>query len=128
MDAVFGILVPDTSKELVQCYFLTIFVFLAVNVLWDIFSNKTPDFHFLDITGKSSVIAGSTTFVSSWLVLASMLNPGTSELIDTTFVPLIIAGSAGILWGLSALCPYPIEVIRNASVPQNSTSEPTSSQ
>lgn len=107
--------IPQTSEQLVQAYLLWMALFFAVNVVWDIFSRRTPAFHLYRLKEKPSLAMGATSFCSSSLLLGSLLSPQTAIVVGATPVPTLIAGSVGVLLSLTALCPYTEAVLNEAT-------------
>lgn len=105
-DSIKALFAPSNSSELIVAYFAWVSVYVIINIAWDYNTKRTPDFHWHDIGDKGSAILGGSTLCSSVFVLSSLLSPKTAALVDTTLVPIIFAGGAGVLQSLVALCPY----------------------
>ena len=87
-------------------YLIWISIFFCINTIWDIITSKTPKFHIANMKDRMDVLYGASTFCSSLLILMGLVSPTVRQLSKDTIVPLILAGFAGILRGIPALCPY----------------------
>ena len=105
-------LFPADVGEMSVYYFIWISFFFIVNTAWDIFTPKTPAFHIANMKDRMDVLYGASTFCSSLLILMGLISPTVRQLSKDTIVPLVLAGFAGILRGLPALCPYKPEAER----------------
>lgn len=108
-------LFPKNADELVRCYLLWLFFFMAVNIIWDIVSRHTPRFHLLRIKDKVGVVMSATSCCSSALLLGSVLDKQTAVVVGGTPVPMVIAGSVGVFLSLASLCPYTEETLANTN-------------
>lgn len=106
MEIVAAAFAPQTSEQLLQSYLVWFAVFVLINVVWDIFTPKTPSFHMSRLKDKLSVAIGSTSFCSGLLIFSSAFNPATKVAVGNAPATLAIAAAAGILLSLSYICPY----------------------
>ena len=97
---------PLDVPRLTIYYFVWISLFMATNVVWDIKSSKTPDFHIANMPDKISVLHYASVFASSLLILIGLIVPEVGTLAKDSIVPLFMAGGAGILVTIPAICPY----------------------
>ena len=107
------VLAPTNAVEITVYYLIWVVLFFAVNVLWDIRTDKTPDFHFLRLTTKIDVAHNAVSFCSSLLVIVGLLDREVGKLATDAIAPLLLAGLSGVLKSLPALCPYSMAEIRN---------------
>lgn len=110
MPVITAAFVPQTSEQLLQSYLIWFVVFVLVNVVWDIFTPKTPPFHVSRLKDKLIVAVGSTSFCSGLLIFSSAFNSGTNAVVGSTPATLVIAAAAGILLSISYICPYEADV------------------
>ena len=104
------ILFPQTPEELTKFYLVWVLGFFLVHLAWDIFSNKTPRFHITRLQGKVPTLFAATTAASSVVLLAGLVDATTGQVAGGSPIPIILAGGAGILNSISALCPYPVHL------------------
>ena len=97
---------PASAQDLPVFYLFWVLLYLAINVIWDIRSSKTPEFHWAHFSGKSPVAYSAASFASSLLLLVGLANPATMKVAGDTMVPVMLAGFSGIFFGLSEMCPY----------------------
>lgn len=100
------VLFPSDVGEMAGFYFVWTFLFLAINVGWDIKSNRTPPFHLERFKEKYDVVFNAATFCSGLLILVGLVSPTVGKLSQNTIVPLILAGFASLLRAIPAICPY----------------------
>lgn len=99
-------LAPSNSADLATYYLFWISLFLGINVLWDVFTSRTPSFHMERLTEKGDVLFSAASFCSSLLIITGFISPHVQQLSRDTMVPLILAGFSGIIKTLPAICPY----------------------
>jgi len=99
-------LLPGTTSQLTVYYLFWILAFLLINTIWDIQSDKTPPFHIAMLKEKHGVLYNASTFCSSLLIITAIVSPTVRQIAKDTTLPLILAGVAGILRAVPALCPY----------------------
>lgn len=104
------ILFPQTPEELTKFYLIWVLGFFLIHLVWDILSKKTPRFHITRLQGKVSTLFAATTAASSVVLLAGLLDATTGQVAGGSPIPIILAGGAGILNSVSALCPYPVSL------------------
>lgn len=97
---------PSDVNQMTVFYLIWIGLFFSVNTIWDILTDKTPSFHIAMMKDKMDVLYGASTFCSSLLILIGLASPEVGKLSKDTILPLVLAGGAGLLRGLPALCPY----------------------
>jgi hypothetical protein len=97
---------PDSGPELSVYYLIWISIFLAVNIVWDIATPKTPPFHFTSLGSKVSTVHNAAFFCSSLLLVIAVIKPDIWNLAKESYIPNILAGVSGILTSLPAICPY----------------------
>lgn len=102
------ILFPQTPEELTKFYLIWVLGFFVIHLIWDVLSNKTPRFHITRLQGKVPTLFAATTAASSVVLLAGLLDATTGQVAGGSPIPIILAGGAGILNSVSALCPYPV--------------------
>ncbi|RVU14031.1 hypothetical protein [Methylobacterium oryzihabitans] len=103
---------PSDVNQMTVFYLIWIGLFFIINTVWDIVTDKTPAFHIATMKDKMDVLYGASTFCSSLLILIGLVSPEVGKLSKDTILPLVLAGGAGILRGLPALCPYKPEIER----------------
>ena len=99
-------LLPSNLSELVAYYFAWTLLFLAINVIWDVATKRTPPFHLDRFKEKGDVLFSAAAFCSSLLILTSLESDAVQKVARDTTVPLILAGFSGLLRAIPALCPY----------------------
>ena len=109
-------LFPSDVAEMSVYYLFWIVFFFAINTTWDVITDKTPKFHIANMKDRMDVLYGASTFCSSLLILIGLVSPTVKQLSKDTVVPLVLAGFAGLLRGLPALCPYKPEAEGRAGV------------
>lgn len=97
---------PSDVNQMTVFYLIWIGLFFSINTVWDIITDKTPSFHIAMMKDKMDVLYGASTFCSSLLILIGLASPEVGKLSKDTILPLVLAGGAGLLRGLPALCPY----------------------
>jgi hypothetical protein len=97
---------PSNSAELATYYLLWISLFLGINVVWDIFTSRTPNFHLDRLTEKGDVLFSAASFCSSLLIIVGFFSHNVQQLSRDTMVPLILAGCSGLIKTIPAICPY----------------------
>lgn len=102
------ILFPQTPEELSRFYLVWVLGFFLIHLVWDVLSRKTPRFHIPRLQGKVHTLFAATTAASSVVLLAGLIDSTTGQVAGGSPIPLILAGGAGILNSLPALCPYPV--------------------
>lgn len=110
---------PSDVNQMTVFYLIWIGLFFIINTIWDIFTDKTPTFHIAMMKDKMDVLYGASTFCSSLLILIGLVSPEVGKLSKDTILPLVLAGGAGLLRGLPALCPYKPEAERKATAPSS---------
>jgi hypothetical protein len=108
LDVLFYLFTPQATADIGVFYFLWVTIFLSVNIAWDIFTSKTPQFHLSMLKAKLSILHSATFFCSSLLLLLTIAEPNLWILAKETYVPIILAGISGILTSVPALCPYEV--------------------
>jgi len=93
-------IIPTDLDGVKLFYAIVIFGCLALNILWDIFSRKTEDFTAASLKGKIGVSYGASTLASSLLVLISVFHDGLALVLGEFWIPLLLAGIAGVLVSL----------------------------
>jgi hypothetical protein len=99
---------PANSAELAIFYAVWATLFVVVNVIWDIFTDETPKFHFVHVSEKVEVLFAATTFASSLLLVIGIFDDVILKLAGEAKVPIFLAGASGLLISLRQLCPYQI--------------------
>lgn len=101
-----SLVAPNSTAEVAVFYLFWVLLYLAINIIWDIRSSKTPDFHFAHLSKKTAVAFNAGSSASSMLLIAGLFNPPTMKVAGDTMVPIMLAGLSGVLFGLSELCPH----------------------
>ena len=104
------LLFPQSPEELTRFYLVWVSGFFLIHPVWDICSKKTPRFHITRLQGKVHTLFAAATAASSVVLLAGLIDSTTGQVAGVSPVPIILAGGAGILNSISALCPYPVEL------------------
>ena len=97
---------PTDITSLTICYLAWITCFVTVNIVWDVYSDRTPPFHISHLRDKVSVLHSAAAFSSSLLIIISLVNPAVDKIARDTIVPLVLAALAGMFMTLPAVCPY----------------------
>lgn len=114
------ILTPHSAAELPVFYLFWVLLYLAINIIWDIRSLRTPEFHMSMLGNKTTVAFNAASFASSLLLVVGMADPKTLKAAGDTMLPILLAGSSGVLFGLAEVCPYkPERQNRRRTDPQN---------
>lgn len=99
-------LLPPDTQHVVIYYLFWLLLFLVVNILWDIRTDKTPPFHLDHLKDKVGVLYEAATFCSSLLIITGMASHSVQALARDTTLPLLLAGISGLLRSVPVLCPY----------------------
>lgn len=110
MDAMWRVasvlLCPQSLQQLSIFYLFWILLYMAVNIIWDIRSSQTADWHIADLTGKIGPLYNAASFASSFLLLVAAFDPKVRALAGDTVAPLILASLSGIFVSVGEVCPY----------------------
>lgn len=99
---------PSNLQEVAYFYSIWIGLYVAINIVWDIFSKRTEPFHISQMNNKISVLYNASTFTSSLLVLLGGIFSEVRGVAGDTVVPLLLAGLSGLMIGVAGLCPYSV--------------------
>lgn len=112
-------LAPATQHDLPIFYLFWVLLYLSVNVIWDIRSQRTPDFHVSLFAQKTPVAFNAASFASSLLLLIGLVSPPTMKLAGDTMLPIMMAGLSGVFFGIAEVCPYkpPKAIIPTGNIP-----------
>jgi hypothetical protein len=97
---------PDDKYLVAAFYLFWMIAYLAVNIGWDIFTERTPPFHMSNLRNKFGTAHAAAMFASSLLLLIGSVAPHVASAIGETIAPLVLVGVSGLLFALSQLCPY----------------------
>lgn len=100
------VFVPETKDDISQFYLIVVFVFIAINIIWDIVSSKTPPFVLKSLKTKVSVVFSAATFGSSLLFLLSLADRNLLPLLGDMTVPIVVSGVGGVLVSVADLSPH----------------------
>lgn len=100
---------PSDVKELMYFYLFWVVLFLFINIVWDIKSNETPDFHFTAIADKVSLLHPASFLCSSLLIIVACIDPTVWKLAEEIKIPILLTGISGILTSAAACCPYKVQ-------------------
>jgi hypothetical protein len=100
------IIFPANLRELSISYLFGSMLYLSINIIWDMKSKYTPSFHFSTLKEKMDTLFNGVTCSSSFLVISSVFDAKTAEVVGASGIAYVLAGLSGILVSLSALCPY----------------------
>ena len=100
------LLAPQNTGELPVFYLFWVVLYLAINIIWDIFSGRTPEFHLANLGQKSSVTFNAASFASSLLLVVGLCDKDTMKVAGDTIVPILLAGLSGVMFALQEICPY----------------------
>jgi hypothetical protein len=103
------IILPTSTVQLTSCYLVWVIPYAAINIVWDIRSQRTEPFHISKMQSKMPVLHSAAALCSSVLVIGALLSKTIGQLSEETAVPLVLASLSGILQAFSSLCPYEIE-------------------
>lgn len=103
---VWPVIAPQNVQELPIFYLFWILTYLAVNIIWDIRSGRTPPFHVSHLSGKTTVAFNAASFTSSLLIVVGLFDKETMKVAGDTMLPLVLAGLSGVFLSLSEICPY----------------------
>jgi hypothetical protein len=107
-DVLFYLFTPQGAADIGIFYFAWVAIFLSVNIIWDIFTSRTPEFHLSMLTTKLRTLHSATFFCGSLLLLLTIVEPNLWVLAKETYVPIVLAGISGVLTSLPAICPYEV--------------------
>lgn len=97
---------PSTTDQIPTFYCVWMLIYIAVHIVWDARSERTPSFNVVRLAQRHHLIYSGATFASSLLIVLGVLTNSVRELISDTALPLLIAGGSGILSSISAAAPY----------------------
>lgn len=107
MSSVLALIAPQTAGDLAIYYLFWVLLYLAINVIWDIRTPHTEPFHIAHLgSKKTQTLFSAASFASSLLILVGLLDKDTMRVAGDTFVPIMLAGFSGVLFGVSEICPY----------------------
>jgi hypothetical protein len=108
------VLAPSDVTELMYFYLFWVVLFLFINIVWDIYSSKTPKFHFTEIADKVTLLHPASFLCSSILIIVACIDPTVWKLAEEIKVPILLTGISGILTSAAACCPYKVRGIQEA--------------
>lgn len=101
-----ALLAPQTTGDLPIFYLFWVLLYLTINIVWDVRSGRTPTFHVSHLSQKTPVAFNAASFASSLLLIVGLCDKDTMKVAGDTFVPILLAGLAGLFFALSEICPY----------------------
>lgn len=116
---------PSIDSGVAEFYALWFTVFLAINIIWDIFTPRTDPFHLSHLSDKVDTLFSSTTFSSSLYLMLTVFQSETTALAGSSKVPLIISAFSGVLISIKYLCPYEIPARKKAAALSGSPAGPS---
>lgn len=105
-DLFWSVVAPASTDQLTIFYLAWIGLYVAINVVWDVRTSRTPPFHVAVLTSKLSVLYNAATFTSSLLIVIATVSPNVRKVAGDTVIPLLLAGLSGVFVALSEICPY----------------------
>ena len=107
---------PSGSADLAEFYFAWVCIFLFINIVWDVGTDRTEKFQILKLREKTEVLHTAASFSSSLLLIIAVFDPVLWDLAKETYIPVLIAGASGILNTIPSLCPYDLKSIAGVAI------------
>lgn len=102
---------PQTAAELPVFYLVWVLAYLIINVVWDIFSGRTPEFHISNMGQKTPTAANAASFASSLLLIIGLVDKDTMKVAGDTLIPILLSGLSGMFFAIQDICPYKPEKV-----------------
>ena len=106
MDSLISAMLFDVTRvDIAETQAIWVGVYLSIHILWDIFSNETPDFQFRMLKDKVETFFAAATFASGMGFAVAIFNPEVAKSVSHSKSAIFLAAGVCLLYGLAEFSP-----------------------